>query len=342
VTVIADEPQIEQQTSLPSLIVGASSGTRGTVRTLAELDPSLQIDIFSAAGSVASESTHRLLPALATRLDSSPQNAAADRALECEQGRDRQRLLDSNSKANADSKNTAGSSALQHPQEQPRHCSTVSSVDRSTIKPPQLKEISKLEIAKNSNFSTSRNCFLLVHKTFVDKDVEHRFMRHTAQNVPNLDLLVASVASFVMGLFLVIICVVYETTSMEVPSPMSCSVAAMIFGVFLTAVSIAHIRRIYFLMDAVVLVAHEFLFWCYHAAVIGTVYTGQPYTSPLGDTQLVWMFMLVTINFVRPRAHGVLPHVSLDIVSSIAFLVLACIHPQHTPLIRKLNIVCAV
>ncbi|CUG02961.1 GPI-anchored surface protein, putative [Bodo saltans] len=315
VTVIPDGPQIEQQTFLPSLLFGASSTTSERFRHLAsQLHPPPPTGdvVFSAAESVASASTHLLLPALTKRLDSSPQNAA-DRAIDYN-----------------------GNSALQHPQEQPSHFSPASSIDRASKKPPQLKD----DVAKNSNFSTSRSCFLLVHETFVDKDVEHRFMRHAAHHVAKLDLLVASVASFAMGLFLVIICVVYETTSMEVPGPMSCSVAAMSFGILLTAVSVVHVRQL--LVAEAVLVAHEFLFWCFDAAVIGTVYTGQPNTSPLGDTQLVWMFMLVTINFVRPRAHGVLPHVSLDMVSSIAFFVLACIHTQHTPLMRKLNIVCAV
>ncbi|CUG02999.1 transmembrane protein, putative, partial [Bodo saltans] len=312
VMVIANAPQTQQHMFPLSSPLDASSVMRQRVRALAELEIDAQQrngNSFAAHESVAPDSTQRLL-----------------------------RSLDRNTKTNAGKDTTGSSTASQHPQEPSRHFSTASSMDSALTKPPKLNVA--LDVAQNTNFCTARSCFLLVHETFVDKDVEHRFMENTAQHVPNLDLLVASVASFAMGLFLVIICVVYGTTSMEVPGPMSCSVAAMIFGVVLTALSVVHVHQL--LLADTLLAAHEFLFWCFHVVVIGTVYTGQPNTSPLGETQLVWMFMLWTINFVRPRAHGVLPHVSLDIMTSIAFLASGCIHPQHTPLMRTLNIVCAV
>ncbi|CUI14645.1 membrane-associated protein, putative [Bodo saltans] len=189
---------------------------------------------------------------------------------------------------------------------------------------------------KATNFTSSRNVAFFAQKSFVDVTVERRFLNYAHQRTSSQDLLVASVASFAMGLFLVIICIVYGTTSMEVPGPMSCSVAAMIFGVLLTAISIIYVSELFQTSD-VVLVSHELFFSCFYAMVVGASYTGQPFTSPLGDTQLVWVCMLLSINFVRPRAHGIVHHVALDTMGSASFLVQAFLYPHHAPMMRALN-----
>jgi hypothetical protein len=191
----------------------------------------------------------------------------------------------------------------------------------------------------HTNLSSYRSCIVLAHETFVDPVVERRYWQHRNEHVPSFDLVVASVAAFVMSSFLVIICIVYGTTSMEVPSSMSCSVAALITAACLALSSFAHAQH--GVNRKVVLVLYESLFAVFYATVIGANYSGEPYTSPLGDTQLVWHFMLLSINFVRPRAHGLAHHVTLDIIASAAFVVQALIYPHHTRIMRYLNVVCA-
>jgi hypothetical protein len=216
----------------------------------------------------------------------------------------------------------------------PRVTSTKPANESFTAKSTGLQMTSKI-----TNLSSFRSCIVLAHETFVDPIVERRYWEHTNEHVPSFDLVVASVAAFLMSSFLVTICIVYGTTSMEVPGSMSCSVAALITAVCLTLSSIAHAQH--GVNRRVMLVLHEFLFAMFYATVIGANYSGQPYTSPLGDTQLVWHFMLLSINFVRPRAHGLAHHIMLDTIASAAFIVQAFIYPHHTRIMRYLNVVCA-
>jgi hypothetical protein len=192
---------------------------------------------------------------------------------------------------------------------------------------------------KKRNLASVRRFAVLAIETFVDPLVECRYQLYAHQGVPTLDLCVASVAALIMGLFLALLGVVYDTTALNVPGPMTCSLTAIAFGVVLVLASAAHAKHC--VHSGVVLVVHEVFFFCFYSLVVGAVYTSQPYTSPLGDTQPVWHFMLLTINFVRPRAHGLAPHITLECLGCTAFLVLAFVYPHHSPFMRFLNVVCA-
>ncbi|CUG90496.1 membrane-associated protein, putative [Bodo saltans] len=114
---------------------------------------------------------------------------------------------------------------------------------------------------------------------------------------------------------------------------MSFAAASVGFGAALVLLSLAH--SAFYHYRVAILAAHESLFVCFYACIIGAVFSAEPGTSPLGDTQFAWLYVLTALNSVRPRAHGVAPHFTLDICASLLFILQAILYPYHIEIVRS-------
>ncbi|CUE77156.1 transmembrane protein, putative [Bodo saltans] len=205
----------------------------------------------------------------------------------------------------------------------PQQASTASAsliLQQTAIAPPPPPSPSPL----CTDLTMIQRCPLAPLQKFLNIDTEKRFQLHARHSVSGTELLAVSIGSFLSAVFVIIICCLYEITSFELISPMSFSVAAASFGAVLILLALLHgyvqqsDRR-----RRKILVAHELLFVCFYAMIVGMNYSAKPQSSAVGASQLVWLYMLLSLNFVRPRAHGVLPHIALDTLGSLAFLLQA-------------------
>ncbi|CUI14235.1 membrane-associated protein, putative [Bodo saltans] len=190
-----------------------------------------------------------------------------------------------------------------------------------------------------SNFSTARKSFLLL--SFVDADVERRFREHSRDFMSWPELMASSVGAAATALILIIICVMYGNTAVVTVSPLPFAIAALVIGVALVGCAAAHQHQFVVgrrPLQHVLLVLHEFFFVCFYAMIVGADYSAEPQTSAAGDTQLVWLLILFSLNVVRPRVHGVAPHLLIDVIGCVLFVVQALLYPYPSTLMRWLNV----
>jgi hypothetical protein len=194
---------------------------------------------------------------------------------------------------------------------------------------------STLFFLRHSNLQVRR--FFVLYRTFTDASVERRFYQYVADTLPYAQLLAVSSASLTLAVFLFVLGFMHDQTSVSVGTPMSFAIAALAFGALLVFVTVAH--HLFGLYRAIVFAAHEPLFICFYAFVLGAIFSAEPGSSPLGNTQFAWLYVLTTLNFVRPRAHGPFPHVALDVAGSALFMLQALLYPYRNESVRYYNII---